>query len=113
MRLMLGAFRRFYGCTKWKKTGCKGSHSAHDDGRPMGTPGSTIVRRARKAVMDFSETAPLPEGVDQPAHVAQWGLKRCNKFLEAVGLDPVLAPTALDRLIADEDHFEPDGTLGC
>jgi hypothetical protein len=109
MRLGLGTFRRFYGCTKWKKTGCKGSHSAHDDGRPMGNPGSTIVRRARKAVMDFSETAPLPEGIDQPAHVAQWGLKRCNKFLEAVGLDPVLAPTALDRLIADEDHFEPDG----
>ena len=110
MRLQLGKFRRFYGCVMWRKTGCKGSHSAHDNGQPMGTAATWLVRRARKKVMDFAEARDgpndYPQGVMAPQHVAGWGLRRCNKFLESVGRDPVLAPTAWERLDSLLIHTE-------
>lgn len=35
----------FFGCTHFPK--CRGSHGAHPDGRPMGTPAPAAVRHAR------------------------------------------------------------------
>lgn len=38
----------FYGCEMWQATGCKGSHSIHQDtGEPMGQPAGKEVRAAR------------------------------------------------------------------
>lgn len=38
----------FYGCSRWKWTGCPGSHSAHQaTGKPMGTPAKAEVKTAR------------------------------------------------------------------
>lgn len=39
----------FYGCTNWSKTGCKGSHSADENGMPFGIPADAHTRKLRKA----------------------------------------------------------------
>ena len=45
-------FGLFYGCENFP--GCKGTHSAHADGRPMGVPGDGPTKIARhKAHRDF------------------------------------------------------------
>jgi hypothetical protein len=44
-----GKHGAFYGCTKWRETGCLGAHGAHaGSGRPLGTPAPSNVREARK-----------------------------------------------------------------
>lgn len=51
MRLKVGRFGRFYGCSTWKKTGCRGAVSAHEDGTPLGPAvptGSAAKERRRK-----------------------------------------------------------------
>jgi hypothetical protein len=30
--------KKFWGCSRWSETGCKGIHGAHPDGRPLGIP---------------------------------------------------------------------------
>ena len=35
----------FYGCTQWPS--CKGSHGAHPDGSPLGTPADHATKQAR------------------------------------------------------------------
>lgn len=55
LRLKLGRYGRFYGCTKYKKTGCQGSLSAHDDGSPKGHPGDKVTRIGRKEVVEILE----------------------------------------------------------
>jgi len=55
MKLKLGRYGRFYGCTKYNKTGCKGSLSAHDDGSPKGHPGDKVTRLGRKEVVEILE----------------------------------------------------------
>jgi len=37
----------FYGCGNWRRTGCRGSHGAHDDGAPLGKPADGETKRAR------------------------------------------------------------------
>lgn len=38
MRLKVSRFGRFYGCSTWSKTKCRGAVAAHDDGTPFGKP---------------------------------------------------------------------------
>lgn len=47
MVLRRSSFGPFYGCTGFPA--CRGSHGAHPDGRPLGTPGDSATKRARKA----------------------------------------------------------------
>lgn len=75
--LSLGKFGRFYGCEKYRETGCKGGVSAHDNGIPKGWPGNAATRAARKKlvekleelasykpdVTEFSPSDDLPENV--------------------------------------------------
>lgn len=47
MQALKGPWGPFYGCTRYPA--CKGRHSAHADGSPMGTPGNAETRAARRA----------------------------------------------------------------
>lgn len=40
-----GQRRKFFGCTRWPD--CKGTHGAHPDGKPLGTPASVALRQYR------------------------------------------------------------------
>lgn len=41
-------YGKFYGCSQFRVTGCRGSHSAHQDtGKPMGIPAKQEVKTAR------------------------------------------------------------------
>ena len=50
MSLRHGRFRLFYGCDRFPE--CKGSHGAHPDGRPLGTPAPQATKDARKRAHD-------------------------------------------------------------
>jgi ssDNA-binding Zn-finger/Zn-ribbon topoisomerase 1 len=39
-------YGKFYGCSRFPK--CRGTHTAHVDGRPMGVPGDVATRQARQ-----------------------------------------------------------------
>ncbi len=45
MRLRPSRYGSFWGCTRFPR--CKGTHGAHPDGRPLGTPAKKEVREAR------------------------------------------------------------------
>lgn len=62
MRLVLGKFGRFYGCSKYKVTGCKGGVSARPDGMPLATPGDLYTRRLRKQLVTHLEHLRETEG---------------------------------------------------
>jgi ssDNA-binding Zn-finger/Zn-ribbon topoisomerase 1 len=48
LQLKDSKYGKFYGCSMWRTTGCKGSHSAHKDtGAPMGLPARAAVKAAR------------------------------------------------------------------
>lgn len=47
MALRSGRHGPFYSCTRYPA--CKGSHGAHPDGRPLGTPADAATRAARVA----------------------------------------------------------------
>ncbi len=42
-----GNNRNFYGCSNYPI--CKGTHGAHPDGRPLGTPATAEVKQLRRA----------------------------------------------------------------
>lgn len=50
MRLRDSRYGMFYGCTKYPQ--CDGTHGAHPDGSPLGTPASKDTKRARVALHD-------------------------------------------------------------
>lgn len=98
--LKAGRFGRFYGCHAYEETGCKGSHSAHEDGAPKGTPANAMVRKLRARVMKLIEEwddptrrvlgddayvdfRPFPEMPEGP--VSRWGRDECNTALKALG----------------------------
>jgi len=45
-----GSPRKFYGCSTFPK--CRGTHGAHQDGKPLGIPGDLKTKQARMAAHD-------------------------------------------------------------
>ena len=45
MALRPSRFGLFYGCTNYPQ--CRGTHGAHSDGKPLGTPANSEVKRLR------------------------------------------------------------------
>lgn len=45
MVLRSSRYGKFYGCTKFPK--CRGTHGAHPDGKPLGTPADRETKLAR------------------------------------------------------------------
>jgi len=96
MRLMGSMWGVRYHCTA---DGCRGSHGAHPDGSPVGTPADSVTRRARAAAhSDFDRVwrhgrmsrgqayAWLSEalGSDGPAHIGDMDSEGCARVSEVV-----------------------------
>jgi len=103
MRLKESHYGLFYGCTEWGKTGCKGSHGAHPDGRPLGIPADDRTKKMRMAahnafdplwngpaaVFDSREAAyawmqqALGKSVED-AHIGRFNRDDCKALVEAI-----------------------------
>ena len=55
LKLKVGRFGRFYGCSTWGTTRCKGTHGASLTGAPLGVPAEASVRKLRARVMQHLE----------------------------------------------------------
>src|SRR3990167_394098 len=53
MRLRRSRFGLFYGCPRYPA--CQGTHGAHPDGRPLGTPANADVKRLRSRAHELLE----------------------------------------------------------
>ncbi len=54
MRLRESRYGLFYGC--WRYPECKGTHKAHPDGKPVGTPADAPTKEARIALHALFDT---------------------------------------------------------
>lgn len=116
MQLRVGRFGRFYGCSQYQETGCKGSVTAREDGTPAGIPGTARVRALRHQIMqlmDNRRTGPhFGWPVEDPKWpkngVGKWDEDDCHTALELMGVQPVVPPippdTVWERL--DRDMFD-------
>lgn len=101
MVLKEGKHGKFYGCSNFRSTGCKGSHSAHQKtGFPMGTPAKPDVKAARhRAHKVFDEIwttgrmtrkqayqwmQKIMNLTKREAHIAAFDISQCEKLIEEV-----------------------------
>lgn len=113
MELQRGTYGRFWSCSRWPK--CTGTHGAHPDGKPFGTPANAATRRARveahaafdrlwqrepgerrlmsrkQAYRWLQETMQL---LECDAHIGQFTIAQCDRLIRAVAnhLDPDPCP---------------------
>lgn len=59
MVLRSSAYGRFFGCSTWGETGCKGTLGATQDGRPGGVPANKHTRDLRSRIMKELEQLPF------------------------------------------------------
>jgi len=88
----------FYGCSRFRWTGCTGSHSAHQgSGKPMGVPAKQEVKTARmRAHRAFDELwttgrmsrkqaytwlQKVMQMTKREAHVARMDLAQCERVI--------------------------------
>jgi hypothetical protein len=106
MRLRSSRLGPFYGCERYPA--CKGTHGAHPDGRPLGTPADEATRKARIAVHTAFDrlwtTGELSRagayawmqralGMSRDeAHIGKFSIAQCEVLLAALG----------NRVAADE-----------
>lgn len=55
MRLRDSRYGKFWGCTRFPV--CRGTHGAHPDGRPLGTPADSDTKRLRMMVHEIFDVA--------------------------------------------------------
>ncbi len=106
-----GKHGKFYGCSRFRWTGCGGSHSAHQStGKPMGVPAKQDVKEARKAAhrafdelwttgrMSRKKAYEWMQKVMQltkrETHIAKFDLAQCEKLIEEVSRLRKLRPVA-------------------
>lgn len=99
MVLKSSKFGKFWGCSEWSVTRCKGSVSAHQaTGEPMGTPARQEVKEARKrAHRAFDELwtsgrmsrkhayqwmQKVMKLSKREAHIANFGLAQCQQLID-------------------------------
>ena len=110
----------FWGCENWGTTGCKGSVSAHADGRPMGTPVTAEVKKLRRQTHELFDQlwqGPKPfmtrdrayqwmqqvMGLSaEEAHMGQFGADECRKLLAIV--IPFLRDKMAERAARREEY---------
>lgn len=87
----------FYGCVMFRQTGCRGTHSAHANGQPMGVPGDRETKAARvrahaafdqlwtggkmsrkKAYQWMQETMHLTK---RQAHIGKFDVEQCEALI--------------------------------
>jgi ssDNA-binding Zn-finger/Zn-ribbon topoisomerase 1 len=99
--LKVTKYGKFYGCSNFRVTGCRGSHSAHQEtGEPMGTPARAEVRAARmRAHRAFDELwthghmtrsraykwmQKVMVMTKRDAHIAKFDLEQCERLVAEV-----------------------------
>lgn len=104
MVLRESRFRPFYGCTRYPD--CKGSHGAHPDGRPLGTPANAATRAARIRAHNafdplwktggMSRSAAyrwLAAALGQPeVHMSELTIEECDRVIALVQARPQETP---------------------
>ncbi len=112
----------FYGCERFPD--CRGSLGAHPDGTPKGTPANKDTRIARiraHAVFDqiWKDRLVKHRGAAYDwmrramaisrnnAHIGHFTREQCEELIRLVYRDFPNLKTGLDRLIYDEDPFDP------
>lgn len=119
MRLRMSKFGPFYGCIAWP--GCEGTHGAHPDGNPKGSPANKQTRLARiraHAVFDLiwknkvkkrhQAYGWMRKAMDLPhsgAHIALFSEEQCEKLIKLVYRDFPQFQTRYSRLSYDEDEL--------
>lgn len=130
--LQVGRYGRFYGCEKYRETGCKGGVSAFADGRPKGWPGNAATRAARKQLVEkFEALSPnfehLPPeevlelrqtvrrrmvaflGKSEPVSIGELTQEECERVIQA--WDVTIHPPGGRRGHLLHILFEPDDDL--
>lgn len=124
MRLKHSKHGLFYGCERWRE-GCKGTHGAHEDGSPLGTPANAATKKARiqahrifdrlwkgekdrRATMTRAQAyAWMQREMNLPrdgAHIGGFDIAQCNSLIALVKKIHPGVQTMWDRLLADEDE---------
>lgn len=96
-----GKHGKFYGCSRFRWTGCGGSHSAHQStGKPMGVPAKQEVKEARKAAhrafdelwttgrmsrkQAYAWMQKVMQMTKREAHIARFDLAQCARLIDEV-----------------------------
>lgn len=124
LRLRRSKHGVFYGCENWT-SGCKGSHGAHPDGRPLGSPANAATKKARMQAHRLFDRLWQPYGKtpakmsraqaytwlckamqlsNYEAHIGRFDIAQCQQLIEAVKQRFPWTKTAWDRLL-DDDEF--------
>ncbi len=94
MVLKPSKFGQFYGCSRWAETKCPGSHGAHANGAPLGTPANRATKDARIRAHEAFDTLWKSGGMSRKAayqwmretmdltkadaHIGQFTEQQCN-----------------------------------
>ena len=89
--------RWFFGCTKWRETGCTGSHGCHPDGSPLGIPANKETKQARIAAHEAFDALWehgtisrdqayrwLSKEFGRDAHISKMDIEDCQRVIELV-----------------------------
>lgn len=102
MRLAVGKFGRFYGCSNFKVTGCRGGVSASNDGRPLAQPADAYTRRLRKQLVTHIENLAFEQRQAALRYlrdpIGSLNATRCEEALTALGAPIAQRKTIWDRL---------------
>lgn len=98
MYLKKSRYGRFFGCSRYPE--CRGSHSVHPDGSPMGIPGDKETREWRQRLHDECERVWGPfEKISQrqknymyqflrdnapKMHISEMNIEECKTTIEIV-----------------------------
>lgn len=120
MQLRKSKHGAFYGCTKWPD--CDGTHGAHADGSPKGTPADKPTRLARiraHAVFDEIWKQGLKKRHEaygwmrramnlsrSQAHIAMFDLAQCEQLIQLVYRDFPQFQTRYSRLMYGDGDDE-------
>ncbi len=123
MRLKHSKHGLFYGCERWRE-GCKGTHGAHVDGSPLGTPANAETKKARiqahrffdrlwkkengrKAAMTRAQAyAWMQKALNlsrNDAHIGKFDIEQCSRLTELVKKKYPGVQTIWDRIREDDD----------
>jgi len=101
MELRPSRFGQFWGCTRYRATGCKGSHGAHPDGSPLGIPANAATKAARVRAHAAFDLLWKEKHVDsrkaayrwmqerlelspEQAHIGSFSIEQCEALIVAV-----------------------------
>lgn len=89
---------KFYGCSTFPQ--CRGTHGAHADGRPLGTPANKETKEARMRAHEafdqlwrsgrmnrsqaYSWMQRVMSMTKDEAHIGKFSAEQCDKLIELV-----------------------------